>query len=221
MGLQGPDGDEGAFEDGAGGAEPTPRTETVARRRKWATVGGLITAVLLGVGFVAYAVNMSRTVPAAKYANLVIYASPAQAPHFDLARLGGAGRVSSAVLGKGPAVVNWFQSSCVACQAELGTFAAVADAERAKVHFLGIDVNDPSQSAALAMVRRARAEYPVALAPGVASINLATRFGVGDLPATVFVSPSGRILGEVLGKVPRSELFNLLDNLAAGRPLDS
>ena len=221
MGLQGPDRDEGAFEDRASGAEPTPRTEAVARRRKWATVGGLVTAVLLGVGFVAYAVNMSRTVPASKYANLVIYASPAQAPHFDLARLGGAGRVTSAVLGKGPAVVNWFQSSCVACQAELGTFAAVADAESAKVHFLGIDVNDPSQSAALAMVRRARAEYPVALAPGVASINLATRFGVGDLPATVFVSPSGRILGEVLGKVPRSELFNLLDNLAAGRPLDS
>jgi hypothetical protein len=71
------------------------------------------------------------------------------------------------------------------------------------------------------VLRAESAEYPVALAPGVASINLATRFGVGDLPATVFVSPSGRILGEVLGKVPRSELFNLLDNLAAGRPLDS
>jgi thiol-disulfide isomerase/thioredoxin len=124
-------------------------------------------------------------------------------------------------LGKGPAVVNWFQSTCVACQAELGTFAAVANAERSKVHFLGIDINDPSQSAALAMVHRARAEYPVAVAPGVASINLATDFGVGDLPATVFVSPSGRILGEVLGKIPASELVNLLDNLVAGRPLDS
>jgi len=221
MGLQGPPEDGGTLEEGLSGVESAPLTQAVASRRKRATVGGLVISVLLGAGFLAYAVNVSRTVPASKYANLVVYASPARAPNFDLALLGSPGRVTSAVLGKGPAVVNWFQSTCVACQAELGTFAAVADAEREKVHFLGIDINDPSQSAALAMVRRARAKYPVALAPGVASINLATRFGVGDLPATVFVSPSGRILGEVLGKVPRSELFNLLDNLAAGRPLDS
>jgi thiol-disulfide isomerase/thioredoxin len=118
-------------------------------------------------------------------------------------------------------VVNWFQSTCVACQAELGTFASVADSERAKAHFVGIDINDPSTTAALAMVRRARANYPIATAPGVASISLATDFGVGDLPATVFVSPAGRILGEVLGKVPRAELVALLDNLVAGRRLDS
>ena len=55
----------------------------------------------------------------------------------------------------------------------------------------------------------------------MASISLATRFGVGDLPATVFVEPAGSILGEVLGKVPRGELVALMDNLAAGRPLDA
>ena len=125
------------------------------------------------------------------------------------------------MLGGGPAVVNWFQSTCVACQAELGTFAAVADTDRTRIHFLGIDVNDPSPGAALAMVRRAGAKYPVAEAPGIASISLATRFGVGDLPATVFVSPAGNILGEVLGKVSRAELLALLANLAAGRPLNA
>ena len=71
------------------------------------------------------------------------------------------------------------------------------------------------------MVRRAGAEYPVAQAPGIASISLATRFGVGDLPATVFVSARGDILGEVLGKVSRAELVALLANLAASRPLNS
>ena len=129
--------------------------------------------------------------PTPKYANLVLYASPAKAPNFDLGRLGSGARLTSAVLGDGPAVVNWFQSTCVACQAELGTFAAVADTERTRIHFLGVDVNDPSPAAALAMVRRAGAEYPVAEAPGIASIALATRFGVGDLPATVFVSACG------------------------------
>jgi thiol-disulfide isomerase/thioredoxin len=177
--------------------------------------------LVLSTGFVAYAVSVSRAVPTPKYANLVLYSSPAKVPAFDLASLGGTGHVSSVLLRGGPAVVNWFQSTCVACQAELGTFAAVANSKRAEIRFLGVDINDPSTAAALAMVRRARADYPVAVAPGVASISLATRFGVGDLPATVFVSAQGRILGEVLGKVPRAELVTLLDNLAAGRPLDS
>jgi len=177
--------------------------------------------VLAGAGFVAYATEISRQVPTPKYANLVLYASPAKVPNFDLSRLGSGARVTSAVLGNGPAVVNWFQSTCVACQAELGTFASVADKAPTRIHFLGIDLNDPSPGAALAMVRRAGAEYPVAEAPGIASISLATRFGVGDLPATVFVSADGDILGEVLGKVPRAELIALLANLAAGRPLSS
>ncbi len=196
--------------------------DRAARRRRNAALAGLVASVLIAVGFVAYAVLISRRVPTARYSNLVLYSSPAKAPEFDLARLGSGGaRVTSAVLGEGPAVVNWFQSSCVACQAELGTFASVADAEQTKIHFLGVDINDPSPGTALRMVRRARADYPVGEAPGVASISLATRFGVGDLPATVFVSARGDILGEILGKVPRAELVALLDNLAAGRPLNS
>jgi thiol-disulfide isomerase/thioredoxin len=183
-------------------------------------VTGLIALVLAGTAFVVYATVISREVPASRYANLFLYSSPAKVPGFDLARLGNGARVTSSVLGNGPAVVNWFQSTCVACQAELGTFASVADEERTRIHFLGIDVNDPSPAAALAMVRRAGADYPVAEAPGVASIALATRFGVGDLPATVFVSARGDILGEVLGKVSHGELVALLANLAAGRPLN-
>jgi thiol-disulfide isomerase/thioredoxin len=177
--------------------------------------------VLAGAGFVAYATVISQEVSTPKYANLVLYSSPAKVPGFDLARLGNGPRITSTVLANGPAVVNWFQSTCVACQAELGTFASVADKERTRIQFLGVDVNDPSPAAALAMVRRSGAEYPVARAPGIASISLATRFGVGDLPATVFVSARGDILGEVLGKVSRAELVALLANLAANRPLNS
>ncbi|MGA2528040.1 MAG: TlpA disulfide reductase family protein [Acidimicrobiales bacterium] len=218
MATGGPPAAEESLEGGAGASL---RAEAPGRRHQRAIACGLVSLVLLGAGFVAYAVSVSRSVPTPKYANLVVYASPAKAPSFDLASLDSSGRVSSATLQGGPVVVNWFQSTCVACQAELGTFASVADSERTKAHFVGIDINDPSTSAALAMVRRAKADYPIAQAPGVASISLATDFGVGDLPATVFVSPSGRILGEVLGKVPRAELVAVLDNLVAGRPLDS
>lgn len=205
----------------ATGPSPGRRSRDVTRHRKPAAAAGFTALVLAGVGFVAYATVLSREVPTSKYANLVLYASPAKVPGFDLARLGSGGRLTRAVLDNGPGAVNWFQSTCVACQAELGTFAAVADKELTRIHFLGVDVNDPSPAAALAMVRRTGAAYPVAEAPGIASISLATRFGVGDLPATVFVSRQGRILGEVLGKVSRAELVALLTNLAAGRPLNS
>jgi thiol-disulfide isomerase/thioredoxin len=192
-----------------------------ARRPLNAAVLGVVASLLVGAGFVSYAVVISRRVPTSKYANLVLYKTPVKVPAFDLASLGTGHRVTSQVLGDGPAVVNWFQSTCVACQSELGTFAAVADAERAKIRFLGIDINDPSPTTALDMLRRAKADYPVGEAPGVGSIALATRFGVGNLPATVFVSATGDILGEVLGKIPRAELVDLLDNLAAGRALNS
>ncbi|MGD0440147.1 MAG: TlpA disulfide reductase family protein [Acidimicrobiales bacterium] len=201
------------------GREARPRD--VARHRNKVVAAGLTALVLAVVGFVAYATVASQQVPTSKYANLVLYKSPVKVPDFDLAGLGSARRLTTALLADGPAVVNWFQSSCVACQAELGTFAAVADKELTRIHFLGVDVNDPSPAEALAMVRRAGARYPVAQAPGIASISLATRFGVGDLPATVFVSAQGRILGEVLGKVSRAELLALLTNLIAGRPLNS
>jgi thiol-disulfide isomerase/thioredoxin len=195
--------------------------DAFARRRRNATVAGVLASVLVGVGFVGYAVVISRHVPTTKYSNLILYASPVKAPGFDLQRLGNGAPVTSALLGNGPAVVNWFQSTCVACQAELGTFASVADSEKAKIRFLGVDVNDPSPATALSMVLRAKADYPVGEAPGLASIGFATRFGVGNLPATVFVSADGRILGEVLGTIPRAELEALLANLAAGRPLNS
>jgi len=198
----------------------TERRPEGAKRRKRAPAAALTALVLVAVAFVAYATVVSRRVPTQKYANLVLYATPAKIPGFDLAPLGGGGRITSAMLGDRPAVVNWFQSTCVACQAELGTFASVAKQERTRIHSLGIDLNDPSPGAALAMVRKARANYPVGEAPGLASISLATRFGVGDLPATVFVSAHGDILGEVLGKVPRAELVTLFANLAAGRALN-
>lgn len=192
-----------------------------ARRRGRITIAGLGGALVVAIAFVAYAVNVSRSVPASEWQNLVVYASPARTPSFNLASLEGKGRVTSALLGKGPAVVNWFRSTCVACQSELGTFAEVASKDRSLVRFVGIDINDVSPTAALAMVKKARVGYPVGEAPGVGSIALATSFGVGDLPATVFVSSQHRILGEVLGKVSSGELYALLDNLAAGRPLNS
>jgi len=72
----------------AGGPTPPPAPGVLARRRRNVTAAGAIGAILVGVAFVGYAVVVSRQVPTAKYANLVVYASPVKAPSFDLARLG-------------------------------------------------------------------------------------------------------------------------------------
>jgi thiol-disulfide isomerase/thioredoxin len=191
-----------------------------ATRHRNATVVGFVASVLAGAAFVSYAVVVSRETASSKYANLVLYSKPAKTPEFDLPRLGGGGAVTSASLAGGPAVVNWFRSTCTACQGELGTFASVARAKAGKIRFLGVDERDPSPGTALAMLRRAGVEYPVAQASD-ADFSFATSFGVGDLPATVFVSPEGNILGEILGRVSRSELDDVIDNLTAGRPLNS
>jgi len=191
------------------------------RHKRNVMVAAMAASVLVAVAFVGYAVVVSRQPPTSKFSNLVLYSKPSRTPSFTLATLGSGPPISSSVLSGGPAVVNWFQSTCVACQAEIGAFASVANGAQKKVHVLGIDLDDPSPANALTMVHEAKADYPVAEAPGIGSISLATRFGVGDLPATVFVSSKGDILGEVLGKIPRTELLRLVDNLAAGRPLNS
>jgi len=203
-----------------GGPTSQSANERRVRRRRNASLLGFIASSLVGVAFVAYAVVISQQVPTSRYANLVIYASPKKAPGFDLPPLGAGTRVTSEALGARPTVMEWFWSGCPACQRYINTFASVARQEHSKVHFLGVDVYDPSPSTALMMVRRAKADYPVAEAPGIGSMSLATGFGVGDYPDTVFVS-GRRILGEVLGIMPRAELVVLVDNLAAGRPLNS
>ncbi len=203
-----------------GGASDRDAEDTVRHKRNM-MIAAVTASVLVAVAFVGYAVVVSRQAPTNKYSNLVLYPKPSRTPNFRLESLGSGPPISSSVISGGPAVVNWFQSTCVACQAEIGAFASVANGAQSKVHVLGIDIDDPSPANALTMVRKAKADYPVAEAPGIGSISLATRFGVGDLPATVFVSSRGDILGEVLGKIPRTELSRLLDNLAAGRPLDS
>src|ERR1019366_904541 len=130
MSVQAPPGTAGRS---GGGTVPLAPMAGAGRRRQVA-MAGLAASLLVAVAFVAYAVAISRQVPTSKYANLILYKTPAKAPSFDLARLGNGARVTSSVIGEGPAVVNWFQSDCVACQAELGTFASVAGVPRWKIH---------------------------------------------------------------------------------------
>lgn len=185
-------------------------------------VAGAGVALVVAIGFVVYAVIVSQQGPPASTTstnlNLVIYSTPQTVPAFTLKSLTGPGTVSGATLGRGPAVVNFFASWCTACQAEIGNFASVAHEDQSRLRFLGVDTNDDAPALARAMLAHAGAGYPVGVYKGV---NLETAFGVGGLPTSVLIDARGRIVGEIIGKVPRAELTRVFGELAAGRPITS
>ncbi len=113
-----------------------------------------------------------------------------KAPAFSLAAVtGGAGPVTLAGLAGQPVVLNFWASTCVDCRAELAGFAKVAAAEP-KIRFIGIDVGDPSSTAAESMARSAGIEYPIlADTDG----RVASSYKVSGLPTTVYVDPTGHI----------------------------
>lgn len=114
-----------------------------------------------------------------------------QAPPFSLATVNGEETVS---------------------RAELSAFSRVAK-EDPKVHFVGIDVADPSLATALSLARSAGISYPV-LADRAGKVAAAYR--VGGLPTTVSVSPAGRIdvvhPGAMTAEQPRYTLAQFFPN---------
>jgi len=70
-------------------------------------------------------------------------------------------------------------------------------AEKGKVRFLGIDSNDTS-SAARAFLQQVHVTYPA-----VSDFNedVAAQYDLFGLPTTVFISPSGTIVGRHIGQL--------------------
>ena len=75
-------------------------------------------------------------------------------------------------------------------------------AEHGKVAFLGVDTNDTA-SAAKAFLAQVHVTYPAASDP---TASLATSYGLIGLPITVFISPSGKIVGRHIGELQADTL---------------
>lgn len=134
------------------------------------------------------------------------------APAFRLPRLGGGSPVSSTEFSGTPLVVNFFASWCPNCLDEMKTFAAEADAVRGRVAFVGVDLNDPDQQAARAVIARAGVRYPVGVDE---SAGTAVSYWVVALPTTVFIDRHGRLLGEAFGAQSPQQLRAWIDRLRA------
>lgn len=125
-------------------------------------------------------------------------------------------RISLEELRGRPVVLNFWASWCVPCQEEAPLLErAWREARPDGVLFLGLNMQDLTQDAG-DFIREFDNTYPMVRDK---SNGVARDWGVTGLPETFFVSPSGDVVGHVIGVVSSEQLANGIAAARAGRPL--
>jgi cytochrome c biogenesis protein CcmG/thiol:disulfide interchange protein DsbE len=127
------------------------------------------------------------------------------APHFDLSRLDGAGRLSLASLRGKVVVLNFWASWCAPCKSEAPRLEAAWRRYRDDgVVVVGVDAQDFSGDART-FIRKHQLTYPnVHDGPG----DVLPKYGVTGFPETYFVGRDGRLVGErVQGEISKEKLI--------------
>ena len=168
------------------------------------------------VGFIVYVVvKPHRATPAAfPVTPNPTLAIGSAAPTFTLPRLGGGAPVSLAATHGTPTVVNFFASWCRDCQAELTAFAGLSHATAGRVAVIGVDSNDSDTGAALSLLAKAGATYPVG-EDGQATV--ATSYLLSALPVTYFLDAAGRVVHVAFGAQTLGALTHWAGVLTSGR----
>lgn len=131
------------------------------------------------------------------------------APTFTLPELrDDRGEVSLTAAPAKPTVINFFAAWCEPCKRELPALRAAA-AANPDVVFLGVDHQD-SREDAVALLDKFDITYPAGYDPRG---DIAARYGIRGLPATVFIGTDGRIVALVQGEVSAKEFQERLNHL--------
>jgi cytochrome c biogenesis protein CcmG/thiol:disulfide interchange protein DsbE len=123
------------------------------------------------------------------------------------------GEVVLAATPEAPTVLNFFAAWCEPCKRELPALQAAAAAHPG-VAFVGVDHQD-SRLDAIELLDAHGITYPAAYDPRG---DLAAKYAVRGLPATVFISTDGRIVGFHQGELSADELQEQLDRLTLRKP---
>ncbi|GAA3750773.1 hypothetical protein GCM10022240_00050 [Microbacterium kribbense] len=111
-------------------------------------------------------------------------------------------------------VVDFWSSTCAACAVQLPEDQAEAKSLGGAVAFLGVDVDDPAV-AGRALATRTHATFPtVRDADG----SQAARFRVSELPYTVVLSPTGKVVLRHPGLFTADELDYVLHSIDQALP---
>jgi thiol-disulfide isomerase/thioredoxin len=111
-------------------------------------------------------------------------------PAQELACLGGGRAVDLSAL-DGPAVVPLWASWCVRCRKELPIYQRLFEEAGDRVAVLGVDYQDTQPDAAIRLLRKAGARFPVVADPGGV---LADTYRVRGLPAVAWVGKDGSVV---------------------------
>lgn len=184
-----------------GSDRPTLRWSSRRGRLIGAAVG-LVVAVV-----VAVAIGEAVSGGLATSSSPLVGQTGKPAPGFYLPGLtNSAPTVSLAEFRGKPLVINFWASWCIPCRTEMPLVEQAYRAHHGTVQFLGIDSND-SSGPAMAFLRQVRVSYPTASdAKGL----VANSYSLFGLPTTIFVSPSGKIVGRYIGQMHGSTLEDAL-----------
>ena len=112
-----------------------------------------------------------------------------------------------------PTVVNFFAAWCEPCKQELPALRDAA-AAHPEVSFLGVDHQD-SREDAIELLDEFGVTYPAGYDPRG---DVAAKYFVRGLPATVFIGSDGRVVDFHQGELSANELRERLDRLTLRKP---
>lgn len=112
-----------------------------------------------------------------------------------------------------PTVVNFFAAWCEPCKRELPALREVS-AAYPDVAFVGVDHQD-SREDAIELLDRFGITYPAGYDPRG---DVAAKYFVRGLPATVFIGSDGRVVDFHQGELSAGELRKRLDRLTLRKP---
>ena len=161
-------------------------------------VGLVITACIVGVLFAALGKNPQKI------------ESPLigrEAPRFALREVGTGRTVDLASLRGKPVVINFWATWCAPCYTEHPVLVETAQRLAPGVHFLGV-VFDDSEEKILAFLRDRGSSYPTVVDQAG---KTAIAYGVGGVPETFFVNPSGRLVSRYDGPITQELLIEHIE----------
>jgi cytochrome c biogenesis protein CcmG/thiol:disulfide interchange protein DsbE len=171
------------------------------RRRRFAALAVVVVTAVVSVA-IWQAVSKSPTVD-----SVALVGPTGRAPSYSLPSMSAPNHVVSlaSFLGR-PLVLNFWASWCVPCRKEMPVLEAAFRSEAGKVMFVGIDSND-STSAARLFLTQTHVTYLTISDPNGTT---ATKYRLYGLPTTVFISPSGKIIGRHIGELHADTLREAL-----------
>ena len=159
--------------------------------------------------------NQFRYVQANKKGSVIEAANRKQAgPVSGVLLAGGNYRLSD---DRGKVVVlNYFASWCPPCQTETPQFDSIyRERKSSGVQFIGLDVKDPSKSAAQSWIKDKGITFPVVYDEAAKSAIQLGDVPMAALPSTVVIDRQGRVAAVYVGAVLPKDLTSALDELTA------